>query len=169
MIQVDPQVDPENIRPVGIRLHLGAHLLEPSSSQTTIDLAGEKEPEFNEVCIGSEGYVLSRGKFVLGASVEHVRLDPDIVCLVDGRSTLARVGLLVHCGAMTFDHIQGEARSVTFELANIGPFDVILRAGSPIALLLFARLSSAVQQAPNPQYMGQSKPTPPTIGYVRRI
>lgn len=166
-IQVLPAVDPENIRPIGIRLHLAEHLLVPKAS-APLDLIEHSDPAFDPVEMGKDGFLLPPGGFVLGASKEHVKLDPSMVCLIDGRSTVARIGLLAHCAAMTFDQIQAEFRSVTFELANVGPFTIRLRAGAPVGLLLFACLSSPILQASNPQYNGQSKPEAPTLGMRRQ-
>jgi dCTP deaminase len=167
-IRVSPAVKQDDIRPAGIRLHLSDELLIPVHQAMPLDLDGGGDPDYDVRQIGPSGFELGKGAFVLGASVEHIRADADLVCLIDGRSTLARVGLLVHCAAMTFDHIQANARSVTFELANIGPFNIRLRAGAPVGLLLFAQLSSAVRQAPHGQYEGQSRPTAPTIAYTRK-
>jgi dCTP deaminase len=167
-IRVSPPVDPTDIRPAGIRLHLSDALLVPGRQAKALDLDGESDPAYEVSQIGPAGFELRKGAFVLGASVEHISADADLICLIDGRSTLARVGLLVHCAAMTFDHIQTNARSVTFELANIGPFNIKLRAGAPVGLLLFAQLSDAVRQPPHGQYEGQSKPTAPTIAHTRK-
>jgi dCTP deaminase len=134
-IRIDPAVQDEDIRPNGIRVHLGDTILVPRARQDPIELDMSNGPEFDEVTIGKEGRQLLPGELVLGATREIIAADADLICQIDGRSTLARLGLMVHLGSTTFDHIQANGRAVTLELLNVGPFIINLRAGHPIALV----------------------------------
>lgn len=155
----------EDIRPTGVRLHLADELLLPEAPPTPIDLGGTVQPKYSRHRIGEDGFVFSPRSFALASSIEHISADPGIVCQLDGRSTLARLGLMIHCSSTTIDQIHGPPRSVTFELANLGGFDLLLRAGGPVAMLIFARLTGPVAQRPHGQYAGQSGATPPRLGY----
>jgi dCTP deaminase len=167
-IRCAPTIAVEQIRPTGIRLHLANRLLLPERAGEVVDVEGNSQSLYTKVGIPTGGFVLRRGAFVLGSSVEHISADPCIICYLDGRSTLARLGLMVHCGSVTFDHVQGAPRSVTFELVNLGPFDLRLHAGGGVGLLSFVRLSSPVGQPVGGQYDRQSGPTAPDLGYPNK-
>jgi dCTP deaminase len=164
-IRFSPPVREEDIRPTGIRLHLSAELLIPEAKQPPVDITGGRQAAFTRTTIGPSGLIFQKGAFALGGSIENFSADADLVCQIDGRSTLARLGLMIHCSSTTFDHIHGEARSVTFELVNLGGMDLCLRAGAPVALASFIRLSSPVVQQAYGQYSRQAGPTPPLLGY----
>ncbi len=141
-IVVLPEFDRSDIRPTGIRLHLAADLLVPPAGQTA-DLAG-CQLKFDPVRIGPDGYRLKPGGFVLGATHESFQMPREVVGSIEGRSTCARVGLVVHCTSSTIDGNYDAPGKVTLEMANLGPFDIILRPGVPIALLTFIKLTSPV-------------------------
>lgn len=162
-IRLRPVLQPDDLRPTGIRLHLAGEVLIPLPTPAPVDLDGADSPPFERRAIPAEGFVLRSGEFLLASSIEHVSTAPDLVCLIDGRSTLARMGLLVHCASTTFDHLQDEFRSVTFELANVGPFDLRLRTGTAVGLLSFVQLSGPVEQPPHAQYDAQTGPTAPVL------
>jgi len=164
-IRVSPDVREGDIRPTGIRVHLSDKLLIPVPSDEPITLDGRPGPQFRPETIGERGYELPPGGFLLGATIEVISADPSLVCQIDGRSSLARLGLMVHCGSSTFDHIQSEGRAVTLELVNLGQFTIKLRAGDPIAQVAFSILSSPVRQLPHGQYDGQDGPLAPRLDY----
>ncbi len=144
-IVVLPEFDRADIRPTGIRLHLADDLLVPPAGQTA-DLAG-CQLKFDPVRIGADGYRLKPGQFVLGATSESFQMPREVVGSIEGRSTCARVGLIVHCTSSTIDGNYDAPGKVTLEMANLGPFEIILRAGAPIALLTFIKLTSPVAAA----------------------
>lgn len=166
-IRIDPAVRDEDIRPAGIRVHLSERILVPRAGPTPIELDGSVLPEFAECTIGEGGRLLAPGEFVLGATREVIAADADLICQIDGRSTLARLGLMAHLGSTMFDHIQSEGRAVTLELLNAGPFTINLKAGIPVALVTFTRLSSTVQQPEYGQYEGQDRPVAPRLGFIQ--
>lgn len=163
-----PSLEIEDLRPTGVRVHLAGEVLEPLPVSEPVDIGGSDSPTFERRVLGPGGIILRRGDFLLGSSLEHVSTAPDLVCLVDGRSTLARLGLMVHCASATIDHLHGEFRSVTLELSNVGPFDLRLQSGMAVALLSFIQLTSPIEQPPNVQYADQSGPTGPILGTTRR-
>lgn len=153
-ITVLPNFDRSDIRPTGIRLHLAEDILVPPPGQTA-DLGGGSDLRFDPVKIGPEGYRLKPGHFILAATHESFRVPRDVVCTIEGRSTCARVGLIVHCTSSTIDGNYEAPARVTLEMANLGPFDIILRPGVPIALLSFIKLTEALRSGGGTKYGSQ--------------
>jgi dCTP deaminase len=165
-IRIAPSVRESDIRPTGIRVHLSEDILVPVHQSDPVELDGSTGPTFVKNRIGRDGYTLQRGEFILGVTKEIIAADAALVCQIDGRSTLARLGLMIHCGSTIFDHIQSSGRAVTLELANVGPFSIKLTAGHPIALVTFMQLSSPVDQAEYQQYVGQDGPVAPRLEFT---
>jgi len=138
-IKIFPTFDRADIRPTGIRLHLADDLLVPPPGQTA-DLAGG-DLKFDPVRIGADGYHLKPGQFVLASTHESFQMPRDLVCFIEGRSTLARLGLVVHCTSSTIDGNYDAPARVTLEMANHGPFDIVLRPGAAVALIYFSKLT----------------------------
>ncbi len=95
-ITIFPEFNLADIRPAGIRLHLGSDLLIPISGQK-VDLDAGEDVRFDKVSILETTFVLKPNQFVLGSTFEKFQVPRDIVCHVDGRSTVARIGLAIHC------------------------------------------------------------------------
>lgn len=163
-IVVVPAVRDADIRPNGIRVHLSNRLLIPPQRRV-VDPTSSEHLEFQGRDISGEPFVIKQREFVLGATVEAVRLGRSLTCHIDGRSTLARLGLMVHCSSSVFDNVHDEARVPTLELINLGPFDLMLTSGMAIAMLLFTQLTSEIQQPSQSQYRGQLGPTEPNLAF----
>lgn len=86
--------------------------------------------------------VLDPGDFVLGETAEAVSLPHHLCGLIEGKSGVARHGLIIHCTAPKIDPGWGTPRPkrITLEMANLGRVPIKLRAGAPIAQLLLIRL-----------------------------
>jgi dCTP deaminase len=164
-ICITPPTRDEDIRPIGVRIHLGSGLLIPPEGRL-VDPMRFEHIEFHSHAL-EEGmpYILKRGSFVLGGTREAVRLSRELTCHIDGRSTLARLGLIIHCTSSTFDNVHDESRVATLELANIGPFDLQLSLGMPIGMLVFTRLTAAIHQDSQDQYRGQAGPAAPNLHF----
>lgn len=111
-------------------------------------------------------HVLNPGQFVIGTSAERVKLSRRMACKVDGKSTLGRLGLVVHCTAGYVD--PGFEGQITLELFNCAPYPIELVSGCPIGQLRFERLSSPCSRpygdpSLGSHYQGQSGPTPPKL------
>jgi len=163
-INVEPSVSDADIRPNGIRVHLSDRLLIPPLDEV-VDPTAQSELAFREQDISRQPFVIERGAFVLGATKEAVRLSRTLTCHIDGRSTLARLGLMVHCSSSAFDNVHDETRTPTLELINLGPFKLILRHNMAIAMLQFTRLTSEIEQPSQAQYRGQSGPQGPNLKF----
>lgn len=164
-IVVFPELDPVNIRPAGIRLHLGSEVLVPVDGQT-IDPDNPVEVNFENTAL-LEGFLLKPGMFILGTTLEKIRVDRSLLCHIDGRSTLARLGLSIHCESQTVDGNYEEPRSVVLEIKNHGNFNIILKSNMPVAMLLFSELSEPVSQGLQSQYRGQTSVIGPNLKFRR--
>jgi dCTP deaminase len=98
-------------------------------------------PTTRKIVIEDGGmFVLHPGENVLGKQREFIGVDNEHLILLSGKSSLARVGLVVHNTAMLFN--PGHHFYPTFELVNASDIPIILRPGMQIAQILFAKLSS---------------------------
>ncbi len=88
----------------------------------------------------NDAFYLHPGELALGVTVERVRLPDDMAGWLDGRSSLARLGLLVHITAHTID--PGWDGCITLEFFNAGRFPLALRPGMRICAISFEPLSS---------------------------
>ncbi len=161
-IVVEPSFDFADLRPVGIRIHLAEDILVPEDGQT-IDLQNPSEPRYKQVSLGKEEFYLEPGQFILGATRELIKTPANIVGLLDGRSTIARIGLTIHVTASIIEGIFGRPHSTVLEIKNLGNFRVRLRPKDPIGMMCFATLSEAVDQPTQSQYEVQDKVTPPNL------
>lgn len=160
-MRVIPDLRPENIRPVGLRLHLADSLLIPKPGQT-VDLTGQS-PEFT-VLRGFQDYLLKPGEFVLGSTEERVWTGPGIVGQLDGRSTIARIGLSVHNASAFIDGTIQEPISTVLELVNHGPFHIVLKPGMPVAMMVFHQITGDISPGLfHGQYAGQSQVVGPKL------
>lgn len=166
-IKIFPEFHMSNIRPAGIRLHLGSELLIPIKGQT-IDLNGTEEIKFDRVNIIDNGYKIMPGEFVLGSTFEQFQVPRNLVCHIDGRSTVARIGLAIHCTSGIIDGNFEEARSVVLEMTNHGPFTIVLRYKAALTMLSFNQLTSDIEQKTQKQYQGQSTVLPPNFKHQKK-
>lgn len=82
---------------------------------------------------------LQPGQFLLASTLERVSIPPHLRARVEGKSTLGRLGLLVHCTAGYID--PGFSGNITLELYNVAPYPITLVAGAPVCQLSVEQLS----------------------------
>ncbi len=112
---------------------------------------------------GSQPFMLHPGEFVLGSTLERIGVADDLVARIDGKSSLGRLGLLIHSTAGFID--PGFDGHVTLELANVASLPITLYAGMKIGQVSFMRMTTAAdapygQGATGSKYQGQRGPTP---------
>lgn len=90
----------------------------------------------HQIVIKPQGFLLWQTKERVGTPEEGANL----ICFIDGKSTRARTGLLVHLTAPTI-HASWSGK-VTLEIANLGPFHFVLEEGDVIAQITVAMISS---------------------------
>jgi dCTP deaminase len=107
-----------------------------------------------------EQFIMRPGEFVLATTVEELELANDVLARLEGRSSLGRLGIIVHSTAARFD--PGWVGKPVMELGNIGVMPVALYPGMKICSFTFETLSSPVDisyaQRKSSKYAGQKTP-----------
>jgi dCTP deaminase len=111
----------------------------------------------------SEPFILHPGEFVLGQTLERVSLPDDLVARLEGKSSLGRLGLLIHSTAGFVD--AGFSGNLTLELSNVANLPVTIYQGMPIGQISFMRMDGPVERPygsreKGSKYQGQAEPTP---------
>jgi dCTP deaminase len=111
---------------------------------------------------GGEPFVLHPGEFVLGQTLERVRIPDDLVARLEGKSSLGRLGLVIHSTAGFVD--PGFEGNLTLELSNLANLPVTIYEGMPIGQISFMRMDGQVERpygvrAAGSKYQGQTEPT----------
>src|SRR6186713_3346664 len=109
-----------------------------------------------------EPFILHPGEFVLGQTLERVRLPDDMVARLEGKSSLGRLGLLIHSTAGFVD--AGFEGNLTLELSNVANLPITIYHGMPIGQISFMRMDGPVEHAygsteTGSKYQGQEEPT----------
>jgi len=128
-----------------------------------IDVKTEQEALTELVEVDAEPFVLHPGEFVLGSTLERVRLPDDLVARLEGKSSLGRLGLLIHSTAGFID--PGFDGHVTLELSNVANLPITIYPEMKIGQLSFMQLSEPAaspygSSALGSKYQGQRGPTP---------
>lgn len=110
------------------------HVSPPDSREATdadlVVIRGE------QLIVKPHGFVLWQTKEVVGTP-EH---NADLICFVNGKSTRARTGLVVHLTAPTIH--TGWYGRITLEMTNLGPLDIVLEADDVVAQVTVAQVTS---------------------------
>jgi dCTP deaminase len=129
-----------------------------------IDVKARQEEltELVEV-VGDEAFILHPGEFVLGSTLERVTLPDDLVARLEGKSSLGRLGLLIHSTAGFID--PGWDGHVTLELSNVANLPITIYPGMKIGQISFVQLSEPAERpygsaGIGSKYQGQRGPTP---------
>ena len=93
---------------------------------------------------GDEPFILHPGEFVLGQTLERVTLPNDLVARLEGKSSLGRLGLLIHSTAGFVD--TGFSGNLTLELSNVANLPITIYQGMPIGQISFMRMDGPVEQ-----------------------
>ncbi len=112
---------------------------------------------------GDEAFILHPGEFVLGSTLERITLPDDLVARLEGKSSLGRLGLLIHSTAGFID--PGWDGHVTLELSNVANLPITIFYGMKIGQLSFVQLSEPAEHpygaaGIGSKYQGQNGPTP---------
>jgi dCTP deaminase len=144
-IKIEPW-DAERVQPASVDLRLGDSFRVFHNYRTTaIDLREPPENLTEEVKIGEgDPFVIHPGEFVLGRTLEWVELPDDIVARIEGKSSLGRLGLIVHATAGFCD--PGWKGTLTLELNNLTRVPIKLYPGLPIAQLSFMTLDKPAKR-----------------------
>ena len=162
-IVIDPYT-PEAVQPSSIDLHLDRRFrVFRNTRYPYIDVRAD-QPDLTELVeiSGDVPFILHPGEFVLGSTLERVQLPNDLVARLEGKSSLGRLGLLIHSTAGYVD--PGWEGNLTLELSNVANLPITLYDGMKIGQISFQRLSSPVEIAYGDErlgsrYRGQRDPT----------
>jgi dCTP deaminase len=164
---IDP-LDENDIQPASVDLHLDrVFRIFRVTRRPYVDVRQPMEDLTELVSIeDDEPFIVQPGSFVLGSTLETVTLPDDIVARVDGRSSLGRLGLLVHATAGYVD--PGWMGKLTLELSNQSQMPIALYYGMKISQISFLRLSTPAERPYGSEglaskYQGQTGPTPSRI------
>lgn len=163
-IVIEP-IDPADIQPSSVDLHLGDDFqVFRNSRYPYIDPAREQDGLTERVFASlEEPFVLHPGEFALGTTVERIAIPDDIVGRLEGKSSLGRLGLLIHSTAGYVD--PGWDGRLTLELSNVANLPIVLTPDMKIGQISFSKMTTAVDRPyGHPElgskYLGQVGATP---------
>ena len=144
-IKIDP-FDEAMIQPASIDLRLGPSFRVFHNFRVeAIDIADMPQGLTEHVEIADdEPFVVHPGEFVLGRTAEYIEMPDDLVSRVEGKSSLGRLGLIVHATAGFVD--PGFKGTLTLEITNLTRVPIKLWAGKPIAQLSFMALDRPAER-----------------------
>jgi dCTP deaminase len=156
--------DPRDLQPSSIDLHLDRSFRVFRNNRYPYIDVRAPQPDLTELLkvADEEPFILHPGEFVLGQTLEWVELPNDLVARLEGKSSLGRLGLLIHSTAGYVD--PGWKGNLTLELSNVANLPIALYYGMKIGQISFFRMSSPVDRpygSPElgSKYQGQSEPT----------
>jgi dCTP deaminase len=162
-IRIDPY-DPTDLQPSSIDLHLDRSFRVFRNNRYAFIDVRAVQPDLTELLRieDEEPFILHPGEFVLGQTLEWVELPIDLVARLEGKSSLGRLGLLIHSTAGYVD--PGWKGNLTLELSNVANLPIALYFGMRIGQISFHGMSSPVDRPYGTpelgsKYQGQSEPT----------
>ena len=163
-IVIDP-FDPSMVQPSSVDLRLDHRFLVfRSHTRPVIDVKEDLTDLTEPVEVDPDGvFVLHPGEFVLGSTAERVALPDDLVGRIEGKSSLGRLGLLIHTTAGFVD--AGFQGYLTLELSNVATLPITLYPGMKIGQISFLRMDRPAEfpygsSSLGSKYSGQVGPTP---------
>ncbi|MEA2297418.1 MAG: dCTP deaminase [Solirubrobacteraceae bacterium] len=167
-IRIDPW-DPGLVQPASVDLRLGSTFRVFHNHRTSaIDLRNPPSNLTEQIDVAAdEAFVIHPGEFCLGRTLEHIELPDDIVARIEGKSSLGRLGLIVHATAGFCD--PGWKGTLTLELNNLTRVPIKLYPGLAIAQLSFMGLDAPALRpyghaALGSHYQGQVEATESRYG-----
>ena len=153
------------IQPASVDVHLSDQILVfRNSMRPYIDIRKDMSDLTEMVkTTYDEPFILHPREFVLGSTLENIEVPDDLVARIEGKSSLGRIGLLIHSTAGYVD--TGWKGRLTLELSNVSNLPITLYHGMKIGQISFLRLTSPAERlygSPElgSKYQGQVEPTP---------
>jgi dCTP deaminase len=144
-IKIDPY-DRNLVQPNSIDIRLGSHFVWYRPGTAVIDPYNKDSvvADVEETHAGS--FVLHPGQFVLAETLECIELPDNIVATIEGKSSIARLGVTLHqTGGWIDACFRG---TITLEMCNVNTRPVKIYAGMPIGQLVFY----TTERAQNPYF-----------------
>ena len=144
-IVIDP-LDENDIQPASVDLHLGRTLLAFTNSRRPyVDLREDVGDLTEELALEDDDpFMLHPGEFILGSTMETIHVPDDLVASLEGKSSLGRVGLVIHSTAGYVD--PGWQGTLTLELTNVSRLPITLYYGMRIGQISFQRMTTPVDR-----------------------
>jgi len=162
-IEFDPY-DPDMVQPSSVDVRVDRRFRVFHNARRPFIDVREPMEDLTELVEPPEGepFILHPGEFVLGQTLERVRLPDDLVARLEGKSSLGRLGLLIHSTAGFVD--AGFEGNLTLELSNVANLPITIYHGMPIGQISFMRMDGPVEHAygsneTGSKYQGQEEPT----------
>ena len=163
-IIIEP-LDPSSIQPASVDVRLDKKLLVFKTWRYPfyIDVKQSMDSLTEMLEIDEDkAFFLQPGEFVLASTLEYIALPDDIVGRLEGKSSLGRIGLLIHSTAGYVD--PGWQGNLTLELSNVARLPITLYYGMKIGQLSFLRLTTPAErlygaEGLGSKYQGQTEPT----------
>jgi dCTP deaminase len=162
-IVIDP-LDEQDVQPSSVDLHIDRYFRVFRNDTTPYIDPKQPQEDLTEIVEINDGaFILHPGEFVLGSTYERVALPDDLVARLEGKSSLGRLGLLIHSTAGFVD--PGFSGNLTLELSNVANLPITIYEGMPIGQLSFMRMDGPVEvpygaKDKGSKYQGQGEPTP---------
>ena len=172
-ITIDP-LDESCIQPSSVDLHVDRYFrLFRNHTSRVIDVREDQEDLTELVDVGEDPLILHPGEFVLGSTTEKVTLPTDLVARLEGKSSLGRLGLLIHSTAGFVD--AGWDGHLTLELSNVANLPITVYPGMKIGQISFLQMTTAADAPlrlgwPQVEVPGPVGPDPePVRGQLPRL
>jgi dCTP deaminase len=162
-IEIDPY-DPSLLQPSSVDVRVDRYFrVFHNARYPFIDVKQPMEDLTEIQEIEDEPFILHPGEFVLGSTLERIRLADDLVARLEGKSSLGRLGLLIHSTAGFID--PGWDGHVTLELSNVANLPITIYYGMKIGQLSFEQMPEPAEKpygsdGLGSKYQGQRGPTP---------
>ena len=163
-ILINP-LDESCIQPSSVDVHVDAQFRVFANSRYPYIDVRKPMPDLTELVEVAEDqpFILHPGEFVLGSTLERVGLPDDVVARLEGKSSLGRLGLLIHSTAGYVD--PGWDGYLTLELSNVANLPITIYPGMKIGQISFFRLTTPAEvpygsSGTRSKYQGQRGPTP---------
>ncbi len=163
-IEIDP-LGEDCIQPSSVDLHIDQfYRVFRNHSERVIDVKEAQEDLTELIDVGMDKpMILHPGEFMLGSTLERVAIANDLVGRLDGKSSLGRLGLVIHSTAGFID--AGWDGHITLELSNMANLPITLYTGMKIGQISFFQMTTEADRpygasGLGSKYRGQRGPTP---------
>src|SRR5437764_15065916 len=139
-IEIDPY-DPALLQPSSVDVRVDRYFRVFHNARYAFIDVKEPQEELTELVEidGDRPFILHPGEFVLGSTLERIKLPDDLVARLEGKSSLGRLGLLIHSTAGFID--PGWAGHVTLELSNVANLPITIYPGMKIGQVSFMQMT----------------------------
>ena len=163
-IVIDP-IEESHIQPSSVDLRVDSYFRVFRNDTTPYIDPKQPQEDLTELVEVADGkaFILHPGEFVLGSTFEVVTLPDDLVARLEGKSSLGRLGLLIHSTAGFVD--AGFSGHLTLELSNVANLPIAIYPGMKIGQISFIHMDGPAERPygsneTGSKYQGQRGPTP---------